>query len=47
MVYILPVTIILLCLVAIIWCLRIYRENRLQEKQQRKYREDNDIRYFR
>ncbi len=40
-------SIISICLVVIIWGLRIYKENRELEKQQQKYKDDEDLRFYR
>lgn len=45
--YFISISIICICLVVIIWGLRIYKENRELEKQQQKYREDDDFRLYR
>ena len=45
--YFISISVISICLVVIIWGLRIYKENRELEKQQQKYREDDDFRLYR
>ena len=45
--YFIAVSIICFCLVVITWGLRIYKENRELEKQQQKYKDDEDFRYYR
>ncbi len=45
--YFISVSIICICLVVITWGLRIYKENRELEKQQQKYKDDEDFRYYR
>lgn len=45
--YFISISIISICLVVIIWGLRIYKENRELEKQQQKYKEDDDFRLYR
>lgn len=45
--YFISVSIICICLVVIIWGLRIYKENRELEKQQQKYKEDEEFRFYR
>mgnify|MGYP003482353975 CR=1 len=44
--YLISISIISVCLVVIIWGLRIYKENRELEKQQQKYKEDDDFRFY-
>ncbi|HQV60638.1 MAG: hypothetical protein IPN39_05765 [Chitinophagaceae bacterium] len=41
--YFISVTIILICIGVIILALKIYKENRELEKQQKKYRDDEDF----
>ncbi len=40
-------TIIAICIVIIIWGLRIYKENRELEKQHKKYKDDEDFPFYR
>ncbi len=45
--YFISISVISICLVVIIWGLRIYKENRELEKQQQKYKDDEDLRFYR
>jgi len=44
--YFISISIISICLVVIFWGLRTYKENRELEKQQQKYKEDDDFRLY-
>jgi len=45
--YFISISTICICLVVIFWGLRTYKENRELEKQQQKYKEDDDFRLYR
>ncbi len=45
--YFVSISIICVCLVVIFWGLRIYKENRDLEKEQQKYKEDDDFGFYR